>query len=508
MDDLWWHLAAGRATLSEGLPLTNLWSWTAPDAPWSHHSWLSSVIFYLVYRTGVGGLLALCFLLYAGTCALLWRLARLRGGVFAASLITGLGGLLLLGNFGIRPFLFGNICFALCLLLVEEPEGWLQRRRLRLGLLFALWANLHGSVLLGLAVLLVYLVGDGLRVARGRRLDRDPRGRLLDLLVAVGASCITPRGPATLLLPLDYVRQSYGQKNGILTIISEWQPLELQSALGVVVTCFIVIVFGSVLFARRRPRLSTFFVALLFTGFATQQVRHIPLMVLACAPLAGVSLTRSLPEQFVGRLSGLKELHRAARGGPLLTGLGLLLGLCVFPPNGSSYLSLIDRGSLEGLSSRAHPTTLIDELGSRGRAAPKRLLNNFDWGAAILWELSPHVEVFIDARNDCYPEDVVEDYITLRWMKVGWREVIERRAPDALAFPPEEPLVAALRVDPGWAVSWEDDSAVLLVPRQETSDPLTESQSPVPLEPPHSGSQSLPASASLPPGGHEPPAPR
>jgi len=465
VDDLWWHLAAGKATLSWGIPNSNLWSWSASDTPWAHHSWLSSVVFYLVYRTGVGGLLALSFLLYAGTCALLWRLARLRGGVFAASLITGLGGLLLLGNFGIRPFLFGNVCFALCLLLMEEPEGWLQRRRLRMGLLFALWANLHGSVLLGLGVLGLYFLGDGVRAARGAGLDRDLRGRFLDLCVGLGASCLTPRGPATLLLPLDYVRQAYGDRPGILRMITEWQPLELGSGLGLLVALFILVVFGAALTAGRRPRLANLLVALLFTWFATQQVRNIPLMVLACAPLAGVSLTRSVPERFAGRLAGLKELHRQARGGPLILGFALLLGLCLVRPDGSVYLNAIHRGSLAELSGNAHPTALIDELRKRGRAAPRRILNNFDWGAAMIWELSPQVEVFIDARNDCYPEDVVEDYIALRWMKPGWQQVLERRAPDALAFPKGDPLTTALRNEPGWLVSWEGSEAVLFAPR-------------------------------------------
>lgn len=454
-DDLWWHLAAGRQTLEAGLPTTNLYSWSAPEAPWAHHSWLSSVLFYLLHRCGDGALLALGFLLYAAACGLLWKLTRLRGGVLPAALVTALGGTLLLGNFGLRPFLFGNICFGLALLLAERPTTGTRWRPALVLALFVLWANLHGSVLLGLGVLGIYGVM-GSSGGLGRR-------RALDLGMALVGSCATPRGLGSLLLPLDYVREAYSGDEGMLRMVSEWQPLELGSGIGPLVGVFGLLVFGATVGARRAPRAASLGVALAFSFFATQQVRNVPLMALACAPLAGESLGACLGGGAFARWErGFSSLQERSRGGILATGLSLLLGLCLLSPSAPPYLRILDVPALEQLTPDSYPTGLIDHLRSRQEEPPLRLLNSFDWGGALLWELHPRVEVFIDPRNDCYPDDVFEDYIRLRWMKEGWREVLERRQPEALAFGPQERITAELLRDPrGWQVTYRGEDALL-----------------------------------------------
>ena len=89
---------------------------------------------------------------------------------------------------------------------------------------------------------------------------------------------------------------------------------------------------------------------------------------------------------------------------------------------------------------------------------------SFDWGGALIWGGGPYSKVFVDPRVDCYPTDVAADYITLRWMKPGWEDVLARWQPDAIAFAPSEPLAKALRGSEDWRVSWEDEEALLLVP--------------------------------------------
>lgn len=393
-------------------------------------------------------------LLYCGCCALLWKLARLRAGVFAGSIITGLGGVLLLQNFGIRPFLFGNICFALCLLMIEEPTGWLRYRKRRIFLLFALWANLHGSVLLGLGTLAVYAALEG----------SGPRWRLRDLGVALVGACITPRGPDGLLEPLRYIGRGLGKEPGLLEIVSEWQALDWTSGLGLLVGLYILAAFGGAILGAQRPKPAAVIVALGFVVAAALQVRHIPLVVLAAAPLAGLALSDLAGASLGRRLKGLKRLHDQARGGPEILGLVLLLSLCMVRSDGRTYLDLIGEESLESLSEGAYPEGLISELKRRGRAAPPRLMASFDWGGALIWAGGPYAKVFVDPRVDCYPAEVAADYITLRWMKPGWEDVLTRWQPDALAFAPTEPLAQALRDSEDWRVSWEDEEALLLVP--------------------------------------------
>ncbi|MDT8306810.1 MAG: hypothetical protein RRC07_12810, partial [Anaerolineae bacterium] len=41
--DLWWHLRTGEYILNNGLPRTDVFSFTVPDHRWITHEWLSQV---------------------------------------------------------------------------------------------------------------------------------------------------------------------------------------------------------------------------------------------------------------------------------------------------------------------------------------------------------------------------------------------------------------------------------------------------------------------------------
>ena len=200
--DLWGHLAYGRLiatqrTIPAAEPLLPL----CQSVPFVDFSWLSEVIGYaaeswrgvealqFLYAsaviTGVG-LLALCTLRKTGSAAAAALAAALYVWVDWQQLAI------------MRPQLAGSACF-LGVFLLSAGGAWrgtatrFRLAALATALLFAAWANLHGSFLIGLVLLAAFILGRAIDLLRrtGRlravREDRRLRRGLIVLMLAAGA---------------------------------------------------------------------------------------------------------------------------------------------------------------------------------------------------------------------------------------------------------------------------------------------------------------------------------
>ena len=158
--DVWWHMQNAKYLLTtHSFPSRDTYSFTAAGSPWLDHEWLSEIPLYLGYRAaGLRGLL----LVYATVLVLIFALVFyrcLRAGADAANGALAILLAILLGevSFGPRTILFGWLCMAALLVLLD------RFRETGRGLwwcppLFALWVNLHGSWVFGIAVLAIFVV--------------------------------------------------------------------------------------------------------------------------------------------------------------------------------------------------------------------------------------------------------------------------------------------------------------------------------------------------------------
>lgn len=132
-----------------------------------------------------------------------------------------------------RPQVFALACFAALLCGLSRPVPS-RRALVWVPLLLVLWANLHGSFVVGLGLLGAALVGRVIEVLRAdegsaRAAWRDSAVRRL--VVALGASVVAvavlnPLGPQ---LYLDVVR--FGGHPNLRTVV-EWQPLDFSQPRG------------------------------------------------------------------------------------------------------------------------------------------------------------------------------------------------------------------------------------------------------------------------------------
>jgi hypothetical protein len=299
--DGWMALVSGREIVRHGLPSHDSLTIWANGRRWVDQQWLAQLVLYGIWR--IGGLKLALFVHAAlaigaltGAAALARHLgasARSTTWICVPVLIAYYPGAAVL-----RPQSFAYPLFvAVFWLLVSDQLKPTRRVFVTLPLL-VLWANLHGSVLLGAG--LVSLAG----IAGLARNARDGRRRLSwrDLALSLAPWLCVFDSPYALHLPSYYESVLGGRDFG--QFVTEWAP----TTLSVVTIPFYLLVLGGVwLFGRVGGRVTAFeklaFVVLAVGGL--ESVRNIVWFGL-CALIV-------LPRLVDGIRSGAPELGRLNR---------------------------------------------------------------------------------------------------------------------------------------------------------------------------------------------------
>ena len=153
-EDLFVSLRCGGEALSRGLTAPDASSFTREGEIFVNRGWLSHVLLFWSHSLleEMGPLLAKGLLLF-GCLALLWFRCRSLGITPDVSLLS-----LTLGVLGLAPFLgiraenFGMFCFVLMATTVNGPRSWGRWRQVGALSVMILWANSHGTFVLGLGI--------------------------------------------------------------------------------------------------------------------------------------------------------------------------------------------------------------------------------------------------------------------------------------------------------------------------------------------------------------------
>jgi hypothetical protein len=183
----------------------------------------------------------------------------------------------------LRPQILGELFFAAVLLALSRPV--LSRRALVLvPLVFAVWANCHGSFAMGFALLGAAVVGRALEaaggapargLAAGARLlavwrDAQTRRLILVTALSVAATTLNPHGPALLW----YSYKLSGDRN--IADMEEWKALPIQSLSGYIFLASTALLLPLL---RWSPKRFTATQVLLLLGFGLQSLAHARVLV-------------------------------------------------------------------------------------------------------------------------------------------------------------------------------------------------------------------------------------
>ena len=298
--DLWWHIKVGQNIVtSHHWPTTDPFSYTVAGNPWMAYEWLGDVAIGTVAR--VGGLLGLdVFLFLWASIVMLALYAVLRrcaqGNSKAGFVTSGLLCSMAFATFNLRPQMLGYLFLILTLIALERFRQGKQRAIWFLPPMFLLWINTHGSWVIGLGVILIFLVSGLVEFRWGgveaRRWSPAERIRLETvLLLSLAAIPFTPYGTRLAAYPFTVASSLPLNVGNIL----EWQPMPFNVLGG---KLFLAIVLGFFLVQMMAPlSLRLYEVVLLFAGvtMACLHVRFLVLFVPFAAPVFAVLLARWLP---------------------------------------------------------------------------------------------------------------------------------------------------------------------------------------------------------------------
>lgn len=448
--DYWWHARTGHYIVETGaLPRADIFSYTAAGRPWVTHEWLTEVVFFLVARqAGYVGNVVLFGLLVAGALLAVYAMCRRRGaGAVGATLLTLWAFVIAMPQLNVRPQVVTFFCLAIFALLLTLYRQGDTRALWPLPPLMALWANLHGGYIIGLALLGLTIAGE---VAA--RLFRREAAPLRPPLVATAltglATLLTPHGLEALRYPFTYA----GTGNASMRFIAEWQSPDFHQPIFLVFAASLLLLL--VLGVGRRPLGPTETLwAVAFALLGLQSMRHIPLYAVVVTPLVGARLAAELAP-YRGRWPRWEwRAHTAA--GALAALLPLLfLGGALAQPGATSHLQLGREPGAAG-----YPAGAVAYL--RAQHLRGNLYNDYAWGGYLIYELYPDRRVFVDGRADVYGDAFVTEARAVEKVRPDWRQILDRYDVQLALTGKDSALAGALRADPGWREVYADTTAEL-----------------------------------------------
>ena len=448
--DLWGHVKFGQDLLATGeIVRPDPYSFLTGGQPWINHEWLAEAVFAEVFaRLGAPGLVAL----KTGVALLiLGLLVRHLGGWGAgqAVVLLGTAGMLLPWFASIRPQMFSYLCFLLLLLLIHGAERGRTRPLWLAPALFAAWANLHGGVLAGMAMLAIWILAHLLGASLRPDLADPPLGGIgPPVLVSLSATALNPHGVWLLTF---LVRTATGPRPDI----AEWTPIDLMSPYGAVYLA-VAATAGASLLRTRRPRRTASMLLLASAALSPfLAVRHAPLFCLAVAVLAGEHIVDGCAQAARDVPCRLRPSLAPA---PLQSGVA---GACALAALILLALSLphfrcvrVRAGDFP-----AESIALLRRSGARGSLAI-----HFDWGEYAIWHLSPLIKVSDDGRRETvYPDRVRE--LSDRFLRgTGrWDELLADGRVDMVLVSKKFPASNLMKRAPGWRLVHEDAASALFV---------------------------------------------
>jgi hypothetical protein len=441
--DIYWHLRNASQLLHTGHFIhADTWTFTVAGKPWLDFEWLAELPYYFAWRwLGETGFYVVMMVLVSAIVIGMYSLARLRSHDAKAAFVAAFIGLdFMTVSLGPRTLLFGWLFLTLELAILwnlregRDYTAWLPP-------LFLLWINMHGSWLIGFALMVVYFAcglagGEWGNVTATRWTPAQVRKFTIVTAASIALLFVNPYGWRLVAYPLDV---AYQQK---LTIeyINEWFSINFHNFRGKS-TLAVLILFGVLQLVRRRKwnlQDLVFLLIAIYGGFT--YVRFIFLLGIVLVPLLAMELAGVL---------GVPYNPATDRRAPNAVALAVIVAVIVgfWAPEKKIHL-----GIAETYPEKALPW--VRSLSGQGN-----LFNDFEYGAYLEWQ-APEVKEFIDGRTDIFVhEGVMQDYLDTIHLKDTFA-VLDKYHIRYVLLGKEFPLAYVLQQSAGWKVVWQDGQSI------------------------------------------------
>ena len=440
------HLASGSWMLEHHqVPATDPFSHNAAGLRWIAHEWLAQILMALSYDWGgFYGLRILVASLFSASiiCQLIFLLNRVPAiyAIFFSALCFAS----LLGHHLARPHLFTwpvLIIWLSVLLNAVEKKQW--RAPYILAPLMILWANLHGSFILGLMTIPFFALEAFVYATKGSKI-KTLQSWAFFLMLSTAFSLVTPFGLDGIGFGVNMVSAQF------TSMIQEWAPASGYNLLPIEYWLMLLLAMGLTGYLRL-PLIRL----ILLLGFIHESLAHVRFI-----SILGLVTPLLIAKPF-GDLYYAKRGIKNNIGGLTLWVINRKRVLIVFLCACFSLLMLILTGKTyqnNFLKSSTAPESAINFIKQEGISG--NVLNHYNMGGYLIFKKIP---VFIDGRADLYGASKIQEYFSILNVEKtsNINKILNDHQISWTIFPPNEKIVFFLNGDAEWKKVFEDQDAVI-----------------------------------------------
>lgn len=442
------HIDTGLYILTKHQIPTTTYTWSInPAYPWLTHELGTDILFGLMYQLfGLNGVVV------AGALplgiALIWSLSlgKERGlGRFSSWIFWVPVFLCTTIHWSARPHAISYVFFLAFYYLAFVSKAAPLRKAVVCGFLSILWVNFHGSVVLGLMILGIKLVGDLLDKVLGRKFESQDylsqefnwKVYLFPLAATFIGSLVNLRGLAFWDYLFAYLSHPQITQKGL-----EWAPFDIKMFPGspaylVLIGLWLVLNLS----ARYLPPSAELLLFIAFAGSGFVSARLMPYLALLALPSLGPA-------------------WRKLRGGAP----GVVKKVGMLPWFVSAFLSALviaiylfdGQFKQQDMYVVTQPTKTVKCI--ERLPAGTEGFNYDNWGPYIYFRL--HRRIFVDEKTDFYPSDFISDYKLMLSAEKGWQALFDKYKLQFALVPKNGPLDHALGQEKNWRRLEEDEAAV------------------------------------------------
>ena len=444
--DPYLHIAVGRWIIAHGaVPHHDPFSNSLPNAPWLPHEWLAEVATAWLYdHWGWSGLVVATALCFSATMAILVHfLLRYLTPSHALIAVIGTWGLCYIHLLA-RPHIFSWPLLVLWVAGLVAARDKDRAPPLRMTPIIVLWANLHGSFVLGLGLAAIFALEALLEAQDKAALWRAAWRWILFLGMSVAAGLLTPNGISGLIFPFQFARM-----DAVLSMVQEWRSPDFQDAQPLEFYLMLLLV-GILLVGLKLPIMRILLLVLLL-HMALGHRRNVEYLGLILPMIAAPALSSQLCSYSFTRLDDL-----VAKLGVIGNRTVAMLAVVLVLAFGAGFM----RFSTEHESGIYSPQKAVDFGQEHLLTGP--VFNDYIFGDYLIFA---GVAPFVDGRADMYGNDFIARYrltqnvpALLAQYRIAWT-----------LLDPNGPRAALMNLLPGWRRAYADSVAVIYV-RTENAD--------------------------------------
>ncbi len=453
--DIWGRIKFGNEIVQNHTPyIQEKYSYLIDSKSWIDTEWLSGVIYAVMFNIAHNpGLIlfkaGVLFLILLNVYIVFKKFKLNNFIVFL--LLSILLDVLTIGTFVIRAHLFTYFFLGLFFHLIIKYRYDNYKYLYFIPWLFPLWVNFHGGFVAAIAFLGLFV---GSEITRILFFDKESNDEILKVnrlktlintVVLTFLMClINPWGLKIFkaIIRFDLLNRSE---------ISEWRPLNL---LSVNALLYFIILFLAI-FTFRKTRQKIFFpeflmfIVLILIPFSA--VRHLPLTAIGVLILIAPHLTSAAKNSFLNQFTGFNNVNKKMSYTLIVSGVFLLLVNLVF--------RIIFNLNFVYNDMPYWNMRLLKESNVKANC-----VNYFDWGAFLIYHLSPNIKVSIDPRRDlAYSNAIYKINLDFMLGTNQWDAILDDYKTDMVLVSKNTVSYNLIKMRPDFIYVFEDSVACLFV---------------------------------------------